>query len=100
MIDFVKSFFPDFFHGTYKSNEDDQLNYNTHMVEDFNNEDGNVCTEMNGNFNIHTSLWEYPAISQHKPLDIMDPHLVNETGKCNEYAISSKLNADTGLYGV
>ena len=30
----------------------------------------------------------------------MDPHLVYETGKCNEYAISSKLNADTGLYVV
>ena len=70
------------------------------MVEDVNNEDGNVHTEINGNFNIHTSLWEYPAISQHKPLDMMDPHLVNKTGKCNEYAISSKLNADTGLYGV
>ena len=53
-IDFVKSYFPDFFDGTYESDEEDeQLNYNMHMVEDVNNEDGNVHTEINGNFNIH-----------------------------------------------
>ena len=100
-IDLVKSFFPDFFDSTEESDEEDeQLNYNMHMIKDVNNEDDNVHTEINDNFNIQTGLWEYPAILQHKPLDMMGPHLVNETGKHNEYAISSKLNADTGLYGV
>ena len=54
-IDLVKSFFPDFFDSTEESDEEDeQLNYNMHMIEDVDNEDGNVHTEINGNFNIET----------------------------------------------
>ena len=70
------------------------------MIEDVNNEDGNVHPKIKGNFNTETGLWEYPAISQHKPLEMLNPHLVNETGKQNDYAVSSKINSDTGLYGI
>ena len=56
------SFFPDFFDTTEDSDEEnEQLNYNTHMIEDVNNEDGNVHTEINGNFNMTDQFVGVPS---------------------------------------
>ena len=73
----MKSFFPDFFNQVSEEDLED-FNYNTQRIKEENTEDGNVHTEILGNFNTLLGLWEYPAVSQHKPMEMMDAHLVNE----------------------
>ena len=81
-LELFKSFFPDFFNQDTEEEEEnfEEFNYKTQRIEEENNEDGNIHTEIKGNFNTHLGLWEYPAVSQHKPMEMMDPHLVNEMG--------------------
>ena len=53
-------------------------NYKIQRIEDENTEDGNINTEIKENFNTKLGLWEYPAVSQHKPMGMMDPYIVKE----------------------
>ena len=101
-IELVKSFFPDFFNQDNEHEEEhlEDFNYNTQRIKEENTEDGNIDTHIKGNFNTQLGLWEYPAVSQHKPMEMMDPHLVHEMGDQNEYTVASKMNPDTGLYGT
>ena len=48
------------------------------MPEDVNTEDLNI-TSKSGNFNIETGMWEYPSLSQHKPMEMHDVQLVQNT---------------------
>ena len=103
-LDLVKSFFPDFFNRNNEEEEEEEhleeFNYNTQRIKQENTEDGTIHTEIKGYFNTQLGLWEYPAVSQHKPMEMMDRHLVNETGDQNEYTVALRMNPDTGLYGT
>ena len=88
--DFVKGFFLDFLQ------EEDHLSV---IPDDPVNKDYvNIESQVSGKFNIETGLWDYPALSKHKPKEMMDPQLVNSTLECNEIISSKKLNTSTGLY--
>ena len=58
-------------------------------------DDVNMESQVSGKFNIETGLWDYPALSKHKPKEMMDPQLVNSTLECNEIISSKKLNTST-----
>ena len=89
--DSVKGFFPDFF-----LQQEDHLS----VIPDdpVNKDDVNIESQVSGKFNIETGLSDYPALSKHKPKEMMDPQLVNSTLECNETISSKKLNTSTGLY--
>ena len=89
--DAVKGFFPHFF----IQEEDGAI---VHENDPVNEEDANIHPNLSGKFNIESGLWEYPALSQQKPREMMDPDLVNFTLERNEMIASKKLNASTGLY--
>ena len=65
-----------------------------------NKDDVNIESQVSGKLNIVTGLWDYPALSKHKPKEMMDPQLVNSTLECNEIISSKKLNTSTGLYSL
>ena len=89
--DSVKGFFPDYF-----LQEEDDVGV---IQEDpVNQDDINIGNQVSGKFNIQTGLWDYPALSKHKPKDMMDPELVNATLQRNELISARKLNPSTGLY--
>ena len=90
--DSVKGFFPDFFlqeEHQFPIIPDDPVNKDDPV---------NIESQVSGKFNIETGLWDYPALSKHKPKEMMDPQLVNSTLECNEIISSRKLNTSTGLY--
>ena len=89
--DSVKGFFPDFFlqqEGHLSVIPDDPVN----------KDDVNIESQVSGKFNIETGIWDYPALSKHKPKEMMDLQLVNSTLEHNEIISSKKLNTSTGLY--
>ena len=90
-LDSVKGFFPDFF-----LQEEGHLS----VIPEgpVNKDDVNIECQASGKFNIETGLWDYPALSKHKPKEMMDLQLVNSTLECNEITSSKKLNTSTGLY--
>ena len=89
--DSVKGFFPDYF-----LQEEDDVGV---IKEDPVNQDYiNIGNQVSGKFNIQTGLWDYPALSKHKPKGMMDPELVNATLQRNELISARKLNPSTGLY--
>ena len=45
-----------------------------------------------------TGLWEYKSLSQHKPKEMYDPILVNNTQGRNDFICSGNLDSTTGLY--
>ena len=53
------------------------------MLQD---EDVNI-TSKSGNFHIKTRLWDYPSLSQHKPMDMHDIQLVQSTKMRNAASI-------------
>ena len=57
------------------------------MPEDVNTEDLNI-TSRSGNFNIETGMWEYPSLSQHKPIEMHDVQLVQSTTMRNATSIN------------
>ena len=87
--DSVKGFFPDYF-----------LQDDVGVIQDdpVNQDDINIGNQVSGKFNIQTGLWDYPALSKHKPKEMMDPEMVNATLQRNELISARKLNPSTGLY--
>ena len=63
-----------------------------------NEDDTNVQANLSEGFNVEPGLWEYPALSQHKPHEMMHPPPINSMLERNEVITSKKLNAATGLY--
>ena len=98
-LDFVKSLFPAFF----TDNEGQTLQDSEISVqerEDLNFLDADQIPQLNGHFNSNTGLWEYKALSGHKPKEMLDISLIKSTEKRNGYVKFENLNEDTGLYGV
>ena len=69
-LEHVKELFPEYF-----SSDNDFVDAEGPMAEDVNTEDLNI-TFKSGNFNIETGMWEYPSLSQHKPMNMHDVQLV------------------------
>ena len=66
------------------------------MEELVNNDDAGLIVK-DGNFNIETGLWEYPAVSTHKPKEMMDQKLHNATQIRDKFATSGKIDEKCGL---
>ena len=72
-LEHVKGLFPEYF-----SSECDFDDAAGAMLEDVNIEDLNI-TSKSGNFNIERGMWEYPSLSQQKPMEMHDVQLVQST---------------------
>ena len=77
----MKGLFPEYF-----SSDNDFDDTAGPMPEDVNTEDLNI-TSKSGNFNIETGMWEYPFLSQHKPMNMHDVQLVQSTKMRNVASI-------------
>ena len=89
-IDHIKSFFPTYF------NKDNDILPSGEMEEPVNNDNAGLIVK-DGSFNIETGLWEYPALSAHKPKEMMDEKLHNVTQICDKFATSGKIDEKCGL---
>ena len=97
-IDYIKFFFPDYFTG-----QDDQhmeIHYNGDGIEDINNDDVNIGNNVTGNFDVNTGLWNFKALTTHKPKRMMDPKLILATQHRNIFIGQNPVVNETGLYGV
>ena len=94
-IDYIQSFFPEFFNAD-DTNDAAPI---VHENEEMNMEDIDIGTKVTGNFNVETGLWDYKAVSDHKPSKMMDTKLINNIEDRNKYVTSSNINESTGLYG-
>ena len=95
-IEYVWSFFPHYF----EQNTDDIADVApVPPQEDVNNEDENINVHESGIFNKETGLWNFKALSQHKPFDnMMDPGLIFATQERNDIVTSTNLDVNTGVY--
>ena len=86
-MDYIKSFFPEFFNG-------DDTNDQTHSLhenEEMNMQDIDIATKLTGKFNVETGLWDYQALSHHKPSKMMDTKLIKNTEHRNKYITSTNI---------
>lgn len=98
-MDYVESFFPDFFNQT-DDDEEIQQNPPPPPEDPVNNDDLNIAQTVNGNFDTVTGLWNFKSLTDHKPKQMMDPILVECTRRRNETCLLQHLQKDTGLYGL
>ena len=96
-IDYVHNFFPGYFNEEQFEEGRSEIEYED-TVEEQNYEDSNIGKSVSGHFNISTGLWEYKSLSQHKPKEMYDPILVNNTQRRNDFIYSANLDSNTGLY--
>ena len=98
-LHFVKSSFPEFLtHNEYTTVEDSEVTVQER--EELNILDGDQIPQLDGNFNKNMGLWQYKALSQHKPKEMLDISLIKSTEKRNGYMKLENLDENTGLYGV
>ena len=97
-MDYVQAFFPGFFNKEQQFEEDQNEIQYQHTDEEQNYEDTNIGKAVSGHFNMDTGLWEYKSLSQHKPKEMYDPLLVNNTQQRNDFIRSGNLDSTTGLY--
>ena len=64
-----------------------------------NMQDIDIATKLTGKFNVETGLWDYQALSHHKPSKMMDTKLIKNTEDRNKYITSTNIDESTGLYG-
>ena len=95
-IDYIKSFFPEFFYQDDTNNQTHSVHYN----EEINIQDIDITTKLTGKFNVETGLWDYQSLSHHKPSEMMDTKLIKNTEDRNKYITSTNINENTGLYGI
>ena len=69
--DYVKGFLLNFF--WQEENDVGMLEPNDPLNDDY----ANVQANLSGGFNVESGLWEYPALSWHKPHEMMHPNLIN-----------------------
>ena len=60
----------------------------------------NIGNKVTGNFDVETGLWNFKALTTHKPKHMMDPRLILATQHCNTFIGQHSLDQETGLYGV
>ncbi|MCG8621712.1 MAG: hypothetical protein MJE68_06895 [Proteobacteria bacterium] len=87
-IDYIKSFFPWHFELETQPIEQNQ---------DVPNNDDTGINVPDGNFNTETGLWEYPALTNHLPKEMMDPNLVAQTELRNKFATSGEIDPQSGM---
>ena len=97
-IDYIKSFFPDYFTG--QNDQHMEIHYNGDGIEDINNDDVNIGNNVTGNFDVNTGLWNFKALTTHKPKRMMDPKLILATQHRNIFIGQNPVVNKTGLYGV
>ena len=97
-IDYIKAFFPNYF--MCNDDQHQEINYNGDGNEDVNNDDVNIGNKVTGNFDVETGLWNFKALTTHKPKHTMDPRLILATQHCNTFIGQHSLDQETGLYGV
>jgi hypothetical protein len=81
-LDKIQALFPEYFQA--EDGEEDAAEDGEEDVEDEpeepddmpNREDGNLSKNLKGIFNLEEGLWTYPAVSTHKPKEMLDPHLI------------------------
>ena len=89
-IDHIKSFFP--FHFDINN----EIVPGNQAEEAVNTDDAGLSPK-EVNFNRESGLWEYQALSTHKPKEMMDQSLINHTELRNKFATSGKIDTETGL---
>ena len=98
-IEYVKSLFPHFF-----NNLDDSPTEENELIleerEELNLLDAHQIPQLDGNFNKETGLWQYKALSKHKPKEMLEISLIKSTERRNAYVRFENLDEDTGLYGT
>ena len=98
-LNFVKSLFPAFF--THNEHTIIQVSEVTVQErEELNILDADQIPQLDRNFNKNTGLWQYKALSQHKPKEMLNISIIKSTEKRNAYVKLENLDEDTGLYGV
>ena len=96
---YVKGFFSDYFMDTSDEiEEEEQFIVGVPDSDAVNNENANLPRSLTGHFDVASGLWQYPALSTHKPKEMQDPHIVNCTRECNDYISLHKLDHATSLY--
>ena len=97
-MDYVQAFFPGFFNKEQQFEEDQNEIQYQHTDEEQNYVDTNIGKAVSGHFNMDTGLWEYKSLSQHKPKEMYDPLLVNNTQQRNDFIRSGNLDSTPGFY--
>ena len=93
-LDNFKSYFPDHFEGS----PDEEEPVNRPFPDVTNTEDVNVHPQSAVHFDIDTGLWNFPALSKHKPEEEDFLPLVASTQQRNDFINLNNMNIDTGLY--
>ena len=86
-IDAIQSYFPEYFGQdieVFEGNTGYDSSLETQQL-DPQQEDGQEDNE--GNFDIETGLWTFPALTTFKPKEMMDPQLIQHTKTCPMKAI-------------
>ena len=89
-LDQVKAYFPMFF-------EEEPTGDEANPAEDVNADDADLEANLKGNFNLETGLWEYKALSQHKPLMMLDPQLNANTQDRNQATVNIDTSQEMDL---
>ena len=99
-LQYITGFFPGYFTQDENSYEDTQDVYNIQGPnEEINTDDVNLDMEATSNFNKHTGLWNFKALSKHKPYaNMMEFNLVHHTQTRNDYVNSQNFHLDFGVY--
>ena len=99
-LQYITGFFPGYFTQDENSEEDTEDVYNIQGPnEEINTDDVNLYMEATSNFNKHTELWNFKALSKHKPYaNMMELNLVHHTQTRNDYVNSQNFHPDFGVY--
>ena len=88
-IENIKEYFP--WHFTAS-----EINVSIEPEEQLNTDDTGL-NPPEASFNKETSLWHYPAVTDHKPKEMFNPDLVTHTKLRNKFATSGEINQESGL---
>ena len=68
-------------------------------TEDINTDDANLQIESSPNFHQETGMWEFKALSKHRPhTNMLDVNLVGNTQEKNDIVISTNFDPTYGVY--
>ena len=95
-MEILKENFPEYFITSSEVEVETDHTYISNNSE--NMEDSNLTKKVPGSFNISTGLWEYKALSTHKPHEMFDPCLIKHTQERNSLICDQKLNSSSGVY--
>ena len=88
-IDNIKEYFPWHFNAS-------DINVSKEPEEQINTDDTGLNPPQ-ATFNIQTGLWQYPAVTDHKPKEMFNADLVKHTELRNKFATSGEIDQESGL---